>query len=766
MTFRNPETDFCTTLSTEIVHKTGAEIRHIPADVKRGVLHGLAIGCGSFILAASDRRTNSPPRQDTGFTRWGRLAHGQATRRNMFLSGFGIHFIEFGQFAAYLALVVALVQGLAPAAAHVFRRPELARIAMHASVAMFALTTVGGAALIHAFVTSNFSVLYVASNSNSQLPMFYKVAALWGGHEGSLYLWVWVLTLYTMLVALYGRKHYPDRLPVILAVQGWLMVGFFGLILFLSNPFLRLFPVPGDGRDLNPLLQDPGMVIHPPMLYLGYVGFSVPFAFAMAALLTGWKSEFWIAHIRRWALIAWGFLTTGILLGGWWAYYELGWGGYWAWDPVENASFMPWLMGTALVHSITVQERRRMLHAWNIFLVITAFSLSLLGTFLVRSGVLSSVHAFAVDPGRGAYILAFMVVVLTVSFGIFLVRGRYQEAEEGMTSMLSRESLFVWNNVTFTVAATCVLLGTLYPLALDALTGAKITVGAPYFNAVLVPVFLGVLLLMAVGPLVPWRKANPERLRSRLRIPLALGAVAGIAVLVLAWPLHWTGLVAAALIAFVAGTIMTDYARAVRQRRAQHPGESVARAMIRTVSGNRRHHGGMLVHFGIAIIAIGLTGSGLFREEMSVVMAPGDLIEIAGERLRFDGVREFRRDNYISTQGHFTLLNRGIEILPERRVYPVQQMPTTESAIHSTVLRDLYVVIADPSPGAGRMKWGVHVYVNPLVQWIWGGGVVVLLGLGLTLSSRRRTTTTIPPVAATGRGKARAKARGKKEGAR
>ena len=274
--------------------------------------------------------------------------------------------------------------------------------------------------------------------------------------------------------------------------------------------------MPPDGNDLNPLLQDPGMAFHPPLLYLGYVGFSVPFAFALTALITKWKSELWTGLIRRWALIAWGFLTTGIMLGGWWAYYELGWGGYWAWDPVENASFMPWLLGTALIHSVAVQDRRQMLHAWNIFLVISTFSLSLLGTFLVRSGVLSSVHAFAVDPGRGAYILAFMVIVLTVSFGIFLARGRYQEAEETITSWLSREALFVWNNVLFTVACAVVMLGTLYPLALDALTGAKITVGAPYFNTVMVPIFLAALLLMGVGYLVPWRKANIPRLRQRL----------------------------------------------------------------------------------------------------------------------------------------------------------------------------------------------------------------------------------------------------------
>jgi cytochrome c-type biogenesis protein CcmF len=667
----------------------------------------------------------------------------------MVLSGFDFHLVELGHFAAYLALAAALVQALAPAAARFFHRPELARIGINASIAVFVLTTIGGVAMIHAFVSDNFSVQYVASNSNSKLPLFYKVSALWGGHEGSLYLWAWVLTLYTVLVAMHGRKHYPDRLPTILAVQGALVVGFFGLILFLSNPFLRLFPMPADGRDLNPLLQDPGMVFHPPMLYLGYVGFSVPFAFAMAALITRWKSEYWIAHIRRWSLIAWGFLTTGIILGGWWAYYELGWGGYWAWDPVENASFMPWLVGTALVHSITVQERRRMLHAWNIFLVITAFSLSLLGTFLVRSGVLSSVHAFAVDPGRGAYILAFMTIVLTVSFGIFLARGRYQEAEEGMTSMLSRESMFVWNNVVFTTAAACVLLGTLYPLALETVSGDKITVGAPYFNAVMVPIFLTALLLMAVAPLVPWRKANPERLRSRLLIPVLLGLAAGVAMLVAAWPLHWTGPVAAALIAFVTGTIFTDYARAVRQRRVQHPGESLPRSLARTLLGNRRHYGGMIVHLGIIAIAIGLTGSGLFRLEKSVVMSPGDVVEVGSERLRFDGVRSFQRDNYFTLQGQFTLLDRGIVVLPERRRYPVQEMPTTESGIHSTLWRDVYVVIAEPVGEGNQTKWGVHVYVNPLIQWIWGGGLIALFGLGITLTSRRRTARDALAVPAT-----------------
>jgi len=645
-----------------------------------------------------------------------------------------LNLIELGHFCAYLAMIVALVQGVAPIAAHLLKQPRLAQLSVNASVAVFALTTIGGLSLVHAFVTSNFSVQYVALNSNTLLPIFYKVAALWGGHEGSLYLWVWILTLYTMIVGWHGRKQYPEHLPVILAVEGWLMVGFFGLILFLSNPFTRLFPVPAEGNDLNPLLQDPGMVGHPPMLYLGYVGFSVPFAFAMTALITRWRSELWVGLIRRWALIAWGFLTTGIILGGWWAYYELGWGGYWAWDPVENASFMPWLLGTALVHSITVQDRRRMLHAWNIFLVISTFSLSLLGTFLVRSGVLSSVHAFAVDPGRGAYILAFMTIVLVVSFGIFMVRGRYQEAEEAITSFLSRESLFVWNNVLFLVACASVLLGTLYPLALDALRGEKITVGAPYFNSVMVPIFLAMILLMAVGPLVPWRKANPQRLRSRLLWPAAIGVAVTVGMFLAMPRAHWTGPVAVGFALFALSNLLTDYLRAVAQRRLQLK-ESFSRAGVKTVLGNRRHYGGMIVHFGIVIITLGLVGSGLFRSETTVTMGPGDVAEVAGERLQFEGVTRFHRENYDTVQGRLTLLNSGREVKPERRTYPRQEAPTTETSIDSTVLRDVYVVMNESND---PNKWAVHVYVNPLVRFIWSGGVIIIGGLFLSLSGRRR----------------------------
>ncbi len=651
----------------------------------------------------------------------------------MFPSTLSLHLIELGHFAAHLALVVAVLQGLAPVGARLLRWPALAKVGVHAAVAVFVLTTIGGLTLIHAFVTSNFSVRYVAENSNLALPWFYKVTALWGDHEGSLYLWVWILTLYTLIVSWHGRRRYPEHLPSILAVQGWLMVGFFGLTLFLSSPFLRLFPAPSDGHDLNPLLQHPGMVAHPPLLYLGYVGFSVPFAFAMTALLTNWKSELWVGLVRHWALVAWGFLTTGIVVGGWWAYAVLGWGGYWAWDPVENASFMPWLLGTALIHSITVQERRRMLHAWNIFLVITTFALSLLGTFLVRSGVLSSVHAFAVDPGRGAYILTFMAIVLTLSFGTFLVKGRYQQAAESVTSLLSRESLFVWNNVIFTTASAVVMLGTLYPLALEAFTGAKISVGAPYFNAVMIPILLLVMLLMGIAPLVPWRKANLPRLRRRLVLPACAALAAGAVMPVFFGPLPWVAPAGVAAATFVLGTLITDYARAVRQRQAQL-GEGWPLAALRTVQRNRRHYGGMVVHLGVVVMALGLVGAGVFRSDATVPMAPGDVLEIGGEQLRFEGTREIQRQNHRAIQGRFTLLASGRELRPERRRYLRQEQPMSETSIDSTPWRDVYLVLHEPTADG---KWIVQAYVFPLVQFLWYGGGIFLLGLALSLSSRK-----------------------------
>lgn len=646
-------------------------------------------------------------------------------------SSVSLNLIELGNFAAYLAFFISIAQAFSPVAARVFKTPSLRTIAVNGAPLVFLLTTVGALTISYSLLTNNFSVLYVALNSNTHLPLFYKITALWGGHRGSLYLWVWIMTGYAAAVAYHGRSRYPDRLAVIMAVEAALIAGFYGLVLFLSDPFTRLYPIPVQGQNMNPLLQEPGMAIHPPLLYLGYVGFSIPFSFAMAALLTNWKSELWIGHTRRWALLAWGFLTAGIIFGAWWSYYVLGWGGYWGWDPVENAAFMPWLMGTALIHSITVQERRRMLHTWNIFLIITTFALSLLGTFLVRSGVLASVHAFAVAPGQGVYLLSFMVVVLALAFGVFLVKGRYQQAEEEFISPLSRESMFIWNNVILTIACACVLLGTLYPLFLQAISGARISVGPPYFDLVMVPIFLVMLMVMGIGPLVSWRKANISKLRGRLYVPALVGVVLGGLLIWHFGPVYWTAPVAVALIGFVGTTILMNVGRAVAQRRRQHH-ESIGRAAVRTVMGNRRHYGGMIVHAGILVMAIGLVGSGLFKESKLVMMAPGDVLTLAHERVQFDGVRNIHGPDYNALEGRLTVLNNGAKLHPEEQVFFGSPMEVTRPSVNSTLLRDVYVDIGNHHDG----KWEIHLFVNPLVDFIWLGGGIVLTGLGFSLSDR------------------------------
>ncbi len=643
------------------------------------------------------------------------------------------YLVEFGHLAVFTAFILSILQATAPWLAGRLNAPALARSGVMASYIVLVLMSIGGATLIHAFVISDFTVLYVASHSNKELPLLYKVTALWGGHEGSLFLWAWILSAFTTLLAIQGKRLFPMRLPVLLSVQAFLLLGFLGLILFLSNPFERLLPGALIGRDLNPLLQDPGMAFHPPMLYLGYVGFSIPFAFAMTAMLTRWETTLWIGLIRRWSLFAWTMLTIGIMLGGWWAYYELGWGGYWAWDPVENASFMPWLLGTALIHSITVQENRRMLQTWNLFLAISTFSLSLLGTFLVRSGVLSSVHAFAVDPGRGLYILMFMGAVLVVSFGLFLAKGRVDTEREAMSSSLSREMLFVMNNVLFSVLCLLVMLGTLYPLALEAINGAKITVGAPYFNAVLIPFFFLVILLMGIAPATPWRNVNLARLWSRLWLPTAISIIAAAAMFAWDSQAHWFAFVGTGLVAFVLAAMLVDFFRNAN-RRSKQSNENIFSAWLYLVKRNRRYYGGMFVHFGILIIAIGMIGSGLFRQEQVVLMAKGDIIEIGGEKLRFDGVKQFKKDNYFALQGQFSLLGTDVVLTPERRKYPVQEAPTTESGIDANWARDVYIVIGELVDG----RYSVHAYVNPLVQWIWFGAFIIVFGIGWSLSQRMR----------------------------
>jgi cytochrome c-type biogenesis protein CcmF len=638
--------------------------------------------------------------------------------------------IELGHLAVMLALPAALLQALSPLLARALRRPQLAGIAVRGAWLQLLLAMLGWAALTQAFVSDNFSVWYVAQNANSALPLIYKITAVWGGHEGSLYLWYVILAAWTAALAWYGRRHFPDRLPVALAVQGALCVGFLGLILFLSNPFARLLPVPVDGRDLNPLLQDPGMAIHPPMLYMGYVGFSIPFAMVLTALLTRWPAEDWLPMVRRWALAAFGFLTIGIVLGGAWAYYELGWGGYWAWDPVENASFMPWLTGAALVHSLMVQEQRRLLASWNLFLAILTFSLSLLGTFLVRSGVLSSVHAFAVDPGRGAYILVFLALVVGGAFGVFLWRGGQAQANPRPTAWLSRESLLLANNVLFTVAGACVFLGTLYPLFLDVTAEQKITVAAPYFNSVVVPQLLLLVLLMGLTPSLPWRRAQPRAVWARLRWQASIGLVAGALTLALARPVSVLAAIAVGFAAFALATVAADLLRGGRSLAAAE-----RRALVGAVWLNawraRRHYGALLAHVGVAVATVGLAAAGLFRQHSMVTMVPGDVLELAGHRVELVSVGPARGPNYDAERAVFRL-DGTLTLLSERRSYHASRMPTTESGIHSTPLRDVYVVLGETRDG----RHTVSVYVNPLVQWIWAGGALIGLGVLMCLGER------------------------------
>ncbi|MBF0160279.1 MAG: heme lyase CcmF/NrfE family subunit [Magnetococcales bacterium] len=632
---------------------------------------------------------------------------------------------EWGHFAAVMALLLAGVQTTAAAWGGWRRQIIWIDVASRSALLVWILLTLAMAALIAAFVQHDFSVRYVAEHSSRSLPLFYLATALWGGHEGSLLLWAWLMSLFVAIAIWRHKSVDSSSLPSLLAILGSVMVGFLLLILLLSSPFQRIWPPPTDGRDLNPLLQDPGMVFHPPFLYMGYVGFAIPYAFAMAALITGRLYDEWVVATRRWTLFAWAMLTIGIVFGAYWAYYELGWGGYWAWDPVENASFMPWLTGTALIHSMMVQERRQIFRTWNLFLIITTFALALLGTFLVRSGVLSSVHAFATDPGRGVYLLVFMAVVLLFSFGILVIRADHLRTQVQLPSIICRESTFLFNNLFLVAAAATVLLGTLYPLAVETLSNSKISVGAPYFNKVFVPIMLGLLLLMGIGPSIPWRHASPQHLKRYFLIP-AMVALAGV--LLAGWLLelyHPYGLLAIALILFVSVAHGVDIGRTYW--RSDH--------FMRLVWRNKRRYGGLLTHIGVLVLVAGLMGSGLFKQERYLVMRPGDSTKIGSWNITFDAMGQKARHNWQADEGNFTA-RRGdseqiISLQPQKRVYQRAPQPTTEAAIYSSWREDIYLVLGEPT--ADATAWSVRIYLNPLVVWIWWGAGIMALGVCFAL---------------------------------
>ena len=639
---------------------------------------------------------------------------------------------ELGHFALIVALCIALTQAILPLAGAARGNVAWMSVARPAAQGQFVFVVIAFACLAISFVGNDFSVLNVATNSNSSLPWFYRFAATWGSHEGSLLLWVLMLTLWMLAVSVFSRHLPLEMVARILGVMALISVGFLLFMLFTSNPFQRLLPAVPDGNDLNPLLQDPGMVIHPPMLYMGYVGFSVAFAFAIAALLGGKLDATWARWSRPWTTMAWVFLTVGIALGSGLAYYELGWGGWWFWDPVENASFMPWLVGTALMHSLAVTEKRGGFRVWTVLLAIIAFSLSLLGTFLVRSGVLTSVHAFATDPSRGIFILAFLVIVIGSSLALFAWRAP-RVGLGGSFELVSRESALLANNVLLLVAAASVMLGTLYPLFLDALGLGKISVGPPYFEAVFVPLMAPAVFLMGVGPMAKWKQAQLPELAVRLKWAFV---IALITALLLPFTLgKWTPMIAFGLLlalwVVIAGLVNLKQRVALSRAGSGHSFGSRLSAIP------RGYYGMLLAHLGVAVFIAGVTLVKGYETEKDVRMQLGDTVEVGGYTFRLDALSQAPGPNYEATRGAITVSQGGKKVrtmFPEKRFYQVQQMPMTEAAIDTGLTRDLYVSLGEPLGGGA---WVVRIYHKPFVDWIWGGAFLMALGGLVAMSDKR-----------------------------
>ncbi|MCY1280241.1 Cytochrome c-type biogenesis protein CcmF [compost metagenome] len=634
---------------------------------------------------------------------------------------------ELGHLALILALCMALVQSSLPLIGAWRGDRQWMSLAQPAAWGQFAFLAFAFGCLTYAFMVDDFSVAYVASNSNSALPWYYKFSAVWGAHEGSLLLWALILGGWTFAVSVFSRQLPEQMLARVLAVMGVISIGFLLFLIVTSNPFNRLLPnMPADGNDLNPLLQDFGLIVHPPMLYMGYVGFSVAFAFAIAALLGGRLDAAWARWSRPWTIIAWAFLGIGIVLGSWWAYYELGWGGWWFWDPVENASFMPWLVGTALIHSLAVTEKRGVFKSWTVLLAIAAFSLSLLGTFLVRSGVLTSVHAFASDPERGVFILAFLLLVVGGSLALFAVRAPVVKSQVGF-ALWSRETLLLVNNLVLVVVASMILLGTLYPLVLDALTGAKLSVGPPYFNALFLPLMGILMLVLAVGVLVRWKDTPLKWLLGMLGPVLIGGLVLGVLAAFLYGDFHWAVLAVGFLAAWVVLAGLRDLLDKTRHK-----------GLLKGAAGLTRSYWGMqLAHAGIALCALGVVLSSQYSAERDLRLAPGESVELGGYRFLFEGAAHHEGPNFTSDKGTVVVFDgdRQITVLhPEKRLYTVQQSVMTEAGIDAGFTRDLYVALGEPLDNGA---WAVRVHVKPFVRWIWLGGLLMGFG-GLLAAFDRR----------------------------
>lgn len=642
---------------------------------------------------------------------------------------------EIGHFALALALIIALLQSILPLIGASRGSVPLMASARSMASGQFVFVLIAFLALTYAYLVSDFSVYNVVQNSHSAKPLLYKITGVWSNHEGSMLLWVLILALFGFLVAAFGAALPPSLRARVLAIQGMIGAAFLAFILFTSNPFLRLANPPADGQGMNPILQDPGLAFHPPFLYLGYVGFSVAFSFAVAALIEGRVDPAWARWVRPWTLAAWCALTLGIALGSWWAYYELGWGGFWFWDPVENASFMPWLAGTALLHSAIVVEKRDALKSWTVLLAILTFVLSLIGTFLVRSGVLTSVHTFATDPARGAFILAILAVTAGGAFTLYALRAPTLKAG-GLFAPLSREGALVLNNLLLATACATVFLGTLYPLFLDTLGGPKVSVGAPYFNATFVPLMIPVLIVMVIGPLLQWKRGDLSGAFARLKVAL----IAAAAIALVTWWLQGGAVMAFVGIALAVWLVvgaLVELAERIRLLR-----EPLGNSLSRLARTPRAAIGMTIAHGAMGIIVAGITASSAWQSEHIAVMKPGESATVAGYRITLDGVAEVPGPNYTARRATLTVTRNGAPVAtltPEKRAFPVQGTTTTEAAIHTTWFADIYAVLGDP--GSDRTGdaggWVIRLYHNPLVPWIWLGAALMAFGGVVSLSDRR-----------------------------
>ncbi|HER27147.1 MAG TPA: heme lyase CcmF/NrfE family subunit [Rhodospirillales bacterium] len=639
---------------------------------------------------------------------------------------------EAGHFALILALLVAVIQATIPMiGAH---RGNALWMSMDRPTAMSQVLLVAFAfgSLTYAHVVSDFSVLNVYQNSHSAKPMLYKVAGVWASHEGSLLLWVLILAVFGSAVAVFGNNLPPALRARVLSVQAMIAIGFYLFMLITSNPFERMIPAALDGRDLNPLLQDPGLAFHPPFLYLGYVGFSMAFSFAIAALIEGRVDAAWARWVRPWTLVAWLFLTIGIALGSWWAYYELGWGGWWFWDPGENSSFMPWLAGTALLHSAIVVEKRDTMKTWTIFLAILTFSLSLLGTFLVRSGVLTSVHAFATDPERGLFILLLLLIVIGGSLTLFAIRAPALKST-GVFKPISREGGLLLNNLVMSTGAAVVLLGTLYPLFLDAIGGGKVSVGPPFFNSVFLPLMVPMIIAMGVGSMLSWKRSDLAPVAKRMRLAFMFSIVVAAA----SWSYDSEGsmfaIIGIGLAVWLGLGTLIELAERIRLFKIP-----LNKSFSRLLRQPRASWGMTFAHLGLAIAIAGMAGAGGWKVESIQVMKPGETVQVAGYDFTFKGAVEAQGPNYTIVRGDFNVSKDGqtvVDLQPEKRNYPVRQTPTTEAAIYTMISGDIYVVIGDAQGDDGGFV--TRIYFNPLIAWMWAGALIMVFGSVVSVSDRR-----------------------------